>query len=90
MLGEAMAQDAKVEVERSMTAYFAHELRNPLSAIDSALQTLPLLSMPCESQRVVASMQICSSFMVRQCVQHSRFAVCPIEYRLSPPLERSF
>jgi len=28
--GSSMAQEAKVEVERNMTAYFAHELRNPL------------------------------------------------------------
>jgi len=28
-------QEAKVETERNMTAYFAHELRNPLNAIDN-------------------------------------------------------
>lgn len=27
--------EAKVETERNMTAYFAHELRNPLNAIDN-------------------------------------------------------
>jgi signal transduction histidine kinase/CheY-like chemotaxis protein len=63
MLGLAMAQDAKVEVERSMTAYFAHELRNPLSAIDSALQTLPHDDLPHESRDVIAGMQLCSTFM---------------------------
>ena len=32
------SQEAKLQTERNMTAYFAHELRNPLHAIDSALQ----------------------------------------------------
>ena len=35
------SQDAKVETERNMTAYFAHELRNPLHAIDCALSVMP-------------------------------------------------
>jgi nitrogen-specific signal transduction histidine kinase len=34
-------QEAKVETERNMTAYFAHELRNPLGAITGALNAMP-------------------------------------------------
>ena len=37
------SQEAKVETERNMTAYFAHELRNPLHAIDMALTVFPVL-----------------------------------------------
>ena len=37
----AAAQEARVEVERNITAYFAHELRNPLSAVDSAIKAMP-------------------------------------------------
>ena len=41
MEGEIRAHEAKVDTERAMTAYFAHEMRNPLGAIDSALATMP-------------------------------------------------
>lgn len=33
MVGQTQTQEARVETERNMTAYFAHELRNPLSSI---------------------------------------------------------
>lgn len=56
------AQDAKVETERNMTAYFAHELRNPLGAIDSALRAMPD-NLPPEAMDLVWGMQSCSSFM---------------------------
>jgi signal transduction histidine kinase/CheY-like chemotaxis protein len=59
----AMTQTAKVDVERNMTAYFAHELRNPLSAIDCALQSLPREEMPESSRDAIAGMQLCSTFM---------------------------
>lgn len=63
MLGTTMAQEAKVEIERKMTAYFAHELRNPLSAIDSALEAMPKDGIPEEARELIASMQLCSTFM---------------------------
>lgn len=56
------SQEAKVETERNMTAYFAHELRNPLGAIDSALIAMPD-DLPASAKSLVAGMQICSSFM---------------------------
>ena len=56
------SQEAKVETERNMTAYFAHELRNPLHAIDSALNSMPL-GLQDDAQSLVDSMQMCTSFM---------------------------
>ena len=65
MLSRALTRDAQVETERNMTAYFAHELRNPLGAIDSALQSLPadddVLSE--STKELINGMQICTSFM---------------------------
>lgn len=55
-------QEAKVETERNMTAYFAHELRNPLGAIDSALAAMPD-DLPKSAKSLVSGMQLCSSFM---------------------------
>lgn len=55
-------QEAKVETERNMTAYFAHELRNPLSAIDCALGTMPD-NLPTSAKNLVSGMQLCTSFM---------------------------
>ena len=55
-------QEAKVETERNMTAYFAHELRNPLGAIDSALSAMPD-DLPESARSLVSGMQLCSSFM---------------------------
>ena len=60
--GDALAEKAKVVVERNMTAYFAHELRNPLSAIDSALSSMPD-DLPTEAMELLKGMQLCSSFM---------------------------
>jgi len=60
--GAALAQEAKTETERNMTAYFAHELRNPLGAIDSALQAMPT-DLPRDVRELIGGMQICSSFM---------------------------
>jgi len=56
-------QDARVETERNMTAYFAHELRNPLGAIDSALMAIPAEALPSSVQELIAGMKLCSSFM---------------------------
>jgi len=56
------SQEAKVETERNMTAYFAHELRNPLHAIDSALNSMPT-GLQSEAQSLVDSMQLCTAFM---------------------------
>ena len=56
------SQEAKVETERNMTAYFAHELRNPLHAIDSALNSMPD-GLPDVAQGLVDAMQLCTGFM---------------------------
>jgi len=56
------SQEAKVETERNMTAYFAHELRNPLHAIDSALNAMPDNISP-QAQSLVDAMQLCTGFM---------------------------
>ncbi|GMH53390.1 hypothetical protein TrST_g1281 [Triparma strigata] len=56
------SQEAKVETERNMTAYFAHELRNPLHAIDIALSIMPD-NIDEESSSLVKSMKLCASFM---------------------------
>uniref|UniRef100_A0A7S1Z0V2 histidine kinase n=1 Tax=Ditylum brightwellii TaxID=49249 RepID=A0A7S1Z0V2_9STRA len=45
-----------------MTAYFAHELRNPLHAIDSALNSMPD-GLSDVAQSLVDAMQLCTSFM---------------------------
>ncbi|KAL7578220.1 hypothetical protein ACA910_012643 [Epithemia clementina (nom. ined.)] len=55
-------QEAKVETERNMTAYFAHELRNPLGAIDSALSAMPE-GLPDSARSLIDGMQLCCSFM---------------------------
>jgi CheY-like chemotaxis protein/anti-sigma regulatory factor (Ser/Thr protein kinase) len=47
---------------RVLSGALAHELRNPLSAIDSALATMPD-NLPPEAKELVASMQLCSNFM---------------------------
>jgi signal transduction histidine kinase len=56
------SQEAKVETERNMTAYFAHELRNPLHAIDSALNAMPD-GLEATAQNLVDAMKLCTSFM---------------------------
>jgi signal transduction histidine kinase len=56
------SQEAKVETERNMTAYFAHELRNPLGAIDSALSAMPD-EMPESARSLIKGMQLCTGFM---------------------------
>ena len=40
-LEKELEKTAKVETERNMTTYFAHELRASLHAIDSALNSMP-------------------------------------------------
>jgi signal transduction histidine kinase/CheY-like chemotaxis protein len=62
MIGEARAQVAAVETERNVTSYFAHELRNPLGAIDSALAAMPD-DLPEQVQDLVSGMQKCCDFM---------------------------
>jgi signal transduction histidine kinase/CheY-like chemotaxis protein len=57
------AQEAKVETERNITAYFAHELRNPLSAMDSALQTINEDEIPQSSRELIQGMKLCDSLM---------------------------
>jgi PAS domain S-box-containing protein len=56
------SQEAKVETERNMTAYFAHELRNPLHAIDSALKLMPDELSP-DARNLIHAMNECTSFM---------------------------
>ena len=56
------SQEAKVETERNMTAYFAHELRNPLGAIDSALNAMPD-DLPESAKSLISAMQLCTEFM---------------------------
>jgi len=56
------SQEAKVETERNMTAYFAHELRNPLGAIDCALNSMPD-NLPESARSLISGMQLCSTFM---------------------------
>ena len=41
MIARTRSQQASIETERKMTSYFAHELRNPVSAIESALIAMP-------------------------------------------------
>ncbi|KAI2493739.1 PAS fold [Fragilaria crotonensis] len=62
MVASSLAQEASVETERNMTAYFAHELRNPLGAIDSALRTMPD-DVPESARDLIAGMQLCTDFM---------------------------
>lgn len=63
MKGEARAQESKVETERNMTAYFAHELRNPLSAMDSALKAIPDEELTDPVKELITGMRLCSAFM---------------------------
>jgi signal transduction histidine kinase/CheY-like chemotaxis protein len=63
MRADTQAQEAKVNTERNMTAYFAHELRNPLSALDSALRIMTDEDLPESTKELVDGMQLCSSFM---------------------------
>ena len=62
MMGKALASNAKVETERHLTAYFAHELRNPLSAIDCALNGMPD-DLPETAKDLVSNMKLCTAFM---------------------------
>jgi signal transduction histidine kinase len=62
MVAKGLAQEASVETERNMTAYFAHELRNPLGAIDNALSALPD-NLPESSKELISGMQLCTAFM---------------------------
>lgn len=55
-------QEAKLEPERNMTSYFAHELRNPLHAIDSVLGLMPS-NLSADTKSLVDSMVECTSFM---------------------------
>ncbi|KAL3913462.1 MAG: hypothetical protein SGILL_006480 [Bacillariaceae sp.] len=63
MQAQNMAQEATVQTERNMTAYFAHELRNPLSAMDSALHTINEDEIPQTTRELVQGMKLCASFM---------------------------
>ena len=56
------AQESRVETERNMTAYFAHELRNPLHAIDSALKLMPD-ELSLYAKNLVNAMNECTTFM---------------------------
>jgi PAS domain S-box-containing protein len=59
-----VTKEAKVmETERNMTAYFAHELRNPLHAIESALELMPT-DIPEEARSLVHSMKEGTNFMM--------------------------
>jgi signal transduction histidine kinase len=63
MQAQTLAQEAKVQTERNMTAYFAHELRNPLSAMDSALHTINEEEISEATRELVQGMKLCASFM---------------------------
>ncbi len=65
MRGDMRAQEAKMEMERDMTSYFAHELRNPLGAIDSALTTMPddLTKNAHEAKELHKSIKLCTTSM---------------------------
>jgi signal transduction histidine kinase/CheY-like chemotaxis protein len=56
-------QAAVVEIEHNMTAYFAHELRNPLGAIDCALRSMPEKQLPDSAKELIDGMMLCSTFM---------------------------
>lgn len=62
VVGNAASEKEKAELEQHLTAALAHELRNPLSAIDSALQIMPS-NIPEEAKELVVSMQLCTVFM---------------------------
>lgn len=55
--------NAKVEMEKNMTAYFAHELRNPLGAIDSAIRSFPEGNQSEEAKSLLQGMQLSCQFM---------------------------
>lgn len=55
-------KEATLEAELKLTAYFAHELRNPLSALDSALNSVSD-ARPQEMKMLVAEMQSCIKIM---------------------------
>mmetsp|Transcript_122199 Transcript_122199/g.182559 ORF Transcript_122199/g.182559 Transcript_122199/m.182559 type:complete len:867 (+) Transcript_122199:404-3004(+) len=66
MTADTVTQQAMISTERNMTAYFAHELRNPLSALDNALRTLNAEDKGTFSentQELIDGMQLCSTFM---------------------------
>jgi signal transduction histidine kinase/CheY-like chemotaxis protein len=56
------SQEAKIETEKNMSAYFAHELRNPLHSIVNALSVMPK-DLDEQVQDLVESMEICTQFM---------------------------
>jgi signal transduction histidine kinase/CheY-like chemotaxis protein len=55
-------KEATMEAELKLTAYFAHELRNPLSALDSALNSVSD-ARPQEMKNLVTEMQSCIKIM---------------------------
>ena len=59
---ESLEQSARVETETKMTSYFAHELRNPLGAIDCALESMPD-DLPSQTNELISGMKLCSRFM---------------------------
>ena len=64
LVAKSGAQEAKVRREHDMTSYFAHELRNPLSAIDSALNAMPDDAvLPESASELLSGMKLCTSFM---------------------------
>ena len=64
MFSRALAQHSNARTEKDLTAYVAHELRNPLGAMDSALYSMPDDS-PADVLELVSSMRVCSAFMIR-------------------------
>lgn len=63
MRADTREKEAKIETERNITAYFAHELRNPLSAMDNALTIIADNALPPNTREIVDAMQRCSAFM---------------------------
>lgn len=63
MLADTREKEAKIDTERNITAYFAHELRNPLSAMDNALTIISDETLPTSTREILDAMQRCSTFM---------------------------
>lgn len=59
---QALAATRQVEIEQRMTAYIAHELRNPLSSVISALSLFPT-NLGKEVGALHDGMKLCCSFM---------------------------
>lgn len=79
-------KEAKTETEQKLTAYFAHELRNPLSALDSALTAIPSAKSD-EVLTIISEMQACikgMSSIMNNLVDLRKFEEGTISLNLAP------